>query len=256
MRPRFAFLDHPGVLAFAHRGGAHEAPENTMSAFQYAVDLGYRYVETDVHATRDGVLVAFHDDKLDRVTDAKGRIADLDYAQVKAARIGGKHAIPLLADLLTAWPELRINIDPKADGSVEPLVRVLKDLRAHDRVCVGAFSDQRIARVREAFGGRICTSMGPSTVLRFRAASYGLPVGHFVEGALQVPIRISGMKLVDRRFVDAANARGLQVHCWTIDDPAEMTRLLDIGVHGLMTDRPSALKSVLVQRSQWGGAGG
>jgi glycerophosphoryl diester phosphodiesterase len=248
---RFAFLDHSGVLAFAHRGGALEAPENTMAAFQYAVDLGYRYVETDVHATRDGVLVAFHDDRLDRVTDAKGLIAALDYAQVKTARIGGQHPIPLLADLLTTWPHLKINIDPKADTSVEPLIRVLKDLRAQDRVCIGAFSDARIARVRAAFEGNVCTSMGPRTVLRFRAASYGVPVGDFVEGALQVPVRAYGMKLVDRRFVRAANERGLQVHCWTIDNAADMEWLIGMGVHGIMTDRPRLLKDFLVNRGFW-----
>jgi glycerophosphoryl diester phosphodiesterase len=248
---RFAFLDHPGVLAFAHRGGALEAPENTMTGFQYAVDLGYRYVETDVHATRDGALIAFHDDKLDRVTNAKGRISDLDYAQVSKARIGGEHPIPLLADLLSAWPDLRINIDPKADSSVEPLIRVLKDIKAQDRVCVGAFSDARIARVRDAFDGKICTSMGPRTVLRFRAASYGLPAGGFVEGALQVPVRVYGMKLVDRRFVRAANARGLQVHCWTIDDAVDMEWLIAMGVHGIMTDRPRLLRDVLKNRGLW-----
>lgn len=222
-----------------------------MAAFQYAADLGYRYIETDVHATRDGVLIAFHDDKLDRVTNAKGRIAELDYAQVKNARIGDKHPIPLLSDLLSAWPDLRINIDPKADNSVDPLIRVLKDLKAQDRVCIGAFSDKRIAKVRDAFDGKICTSMGPRTVLRFRAASYGVPVGRFAEGALQVPVRVSGMKLVDRRFVRAANDRGLQVHVWTIDEAAEMEWLISMGVHGIMTDRPRLLRDVLKNRGLW-----
>jgi glycerophosphoryl diester phosphodiesterase len=251
LRARFAFLDHPGVLAFAHRGGALEAPENTMAAFQYAVDLGYRYIETDVHATRDGVLVAFHDDKLDRVTDARGQIAALDYAQVKVARIGGVHPIPLLAEVLTAWPDLRVNIDPKADHSVQPLIRVLKDLKAQDRVCVGAFSDARIASIRQAFDGRICTSLGPRGVLRFRAASYGLPMGGFSAGALQVPLRAAGTTLVDARLVRAANARGIHVHVWTIDAEAEMERLVALGVHGIMTDRPLLLRDVLKKRGLW-----
>jgi glycerophosphoryl diester phosphodiesterase len=249
--PRFAFLDHPGVLAFAHRGGALEAPENTLAAFQYAVDLGYRYLETDVHATRDGVLIAFHDDKLDRVTDATGVIAELDYAQVKSARIGGLHPIPLLADVLTAWPDIRVNIDPKADNAVAPLIRVLKDLKAQDRVCAGAFSDARIARIRAAFDGKICTSLGPRGVLRFRAASFGLPLGGFAAGALQVPVRAAGMALVDAKLVRAANTRGLQVHVWTIDDEGEMERLMSLGVHGIMTDRPALLRDVLKKRGLW-----
>src|SRR5258706_9774815 len=104
---KYSFLDHPGLLAFAHRGGAHEAPENTMKAFEYAVGLGYRYLETDAYATRDGVLVSFHDDKLDRVTDRKGKIEQMSAAELREARIGGIEPIPLLEDLLGAWSHVR-----------------------------------------------------------------------------------------------------------------------------------------------------
>ena len=97
-----------------------------MPAFEHAVSIGYSYVETDVHVTSDGVLVAFHDDHLDRVTDRTGAISELPYAEVAAARVDGTEPIPLLEDILGTWPELRVNIDPKHDGSVDALVEVVQ----------------------------------------------------------------------------------------------------------------------------------
>ncbi len=250
MTAPWSFLDHPGPIPFAHRGGASEHSENTMAAFGYAVRLGYRYVETDVHTTADGALVAFHDDVLDRVTDRQGKIAALSWSEVRQARVAGE-AIPLLEDVLGAWPDLRVNIDPKHDASVEPLVDVLRRTNAHDRVCVGAFSEPRLERVRRLTGGRVCTGMGTRAVARLRMASLGGPGGRFGGNCAQVPVRQGPVVLVDRRFVAAAHRRGLAVHVWTIDDAAEMARLLDLGVDGIMTDRPAILKEVLTARGQW-----
>ena len=148
----YPFLDWPGPLAFAHRGGASEAPENTMPAFEHAVRLGYRYLETDVHVTADGVLIAFHDDRLDRVTDRTGVIAELPWREVQQAKVDGREPIPLLEDLLAAWPDVRVNIDPKQDAVVEPLAAAILRTGTIDRVCVGAFSDQRIAKVQALVG--------------------------------------------------------------------------------------------------------
>ncbi len=249
---RFPFLEAAGTLAFAHRGGALEAPENTMAAFTYAVELGYRYLETDTYATRDGKLVAFHDDVLDRVTDARGKVEALSWAEVSRAKIGGREPIPLLEDLLGAWPDVKVNIDPKHDAAVEPLVELLRRMGVKDRVCIGSFSDRRLARIRGAFDDRICTSLGPRGVLRLKAAALGLPAGSFGAACAQVPTKAYGIPLVDRAFVEAAERRGLQVHVWIVDEAAEMNRLLDLGVHGLMTDRPRVLKEVLSARGQFG----
>ena len=255
MSSRWPFLDHPGVLAFAHRGGAleHEPFENTMVAFTAAVALGYRYLETDVHATADGVLLAFHDDRLDRVTDREGRIADLSAREVAEARVGGKEPIPLLEDLLGAFPDTRINIDPKHDRAVEPLAAAITRTASQDRVCCGSFSDRRLARLRRLVGPRLCTSLGPAGTARVRAASYGAPAGRLPSPCVQVPHRYRGRTLTDERFVTTAHRLGLQVHVWTVDDEAEMTELLDLGVDGIMTDRPTLLREVLVDRDVWAG---
>jgi glycerophosphoryl diester phosphodiesterase len=248
---KFAFLEHSGLLAFAHRGGALEAPENTMKAFAYAVGLGYRYLETDAYATRDGILISFHDDKLDRVSDATGRIEALTWAEVGQAKIGGAEPVPLMEELFARFPEARINIDPKHDAAVAPLIALIKRMAAEDRVCIGSFSGKRIRQVQDAFDGRVCTSLGPAGVLKLKSASAGLPARRWPEGCAQVPVKGSGVTIVTRRFVKAAERHGLQVHVWTIDDEAEMRRLIELGVHGLMTDRPAVLKRVLQEKGLW-----
>jgi glycerophosphoryl diester phosphodiesterase len=253
MRPaKYPYLEHGGLLAYAHRGGAHEAPENTMKAFSYAVSLGYRYLETDAYATSDGVLVSFHDPRLDRVTDSSGLLEALPYATLQQARIGGTEPIPLMEDLLTRWPDVRINIDPKHDAAVGPLVDLIRRTGAQDRVCVGSFSGRRIRQVQDAFDGRVCTSLGPTGILRLKSASFGVGGGVWREGCAQVPVARHGVTIVSRRLVRAAESRGLQVHVWTIDDEVEMNRLIDLGVHGIMTDRPALLKRVLQARGLWG----
>ncbi len=248
------FLESSTPLAFAHRGGASEVPENTMPAFQHAVDLGYRYIETDVHATADGVLLAFHDTKLDRITDSEGVISELPYSVVSRALVDGREPIPRLNELLAAWPELRINIDPKQDNAVDPLVAALRAHDAIDRVCIGSFSDARVRRIRAALGPRVCTSGGPKEIARIYLASRTsvarLRPPDGVHCA-QVPVRQWPIPLVDERFVAYCHRHGLHVHVWTIDDASEMERLLDLGVDGLMTDRPIILKQVLQRRNAW-----
>jgi len=250
MTPSFSFLDWPAPIAFAHRGGASEAPENTMPAFEHAIGLGYRYIETDVHVTADGVLLAFHDDVLDRVTGGHGRIDELPWSTVREAMVDGREPIPLFEDLLGTWPDVRVNIDPKHDGAVDALVAVLRRCNAADRVCIGAFSDRRLVRIRSLLPG-VCTSLGPRGTARLRTASLGIPSGRFHAPCAQVPTGARGVTLVDARFVRAAHNRDIKVHVWTIDDRDEMDRLLDLGVDGIMTDRPAVLKDLLQSRGEW-----
>jgi glycerophosphoryl diester phosphodiesterase len=247
----FAFLDHPGPIPFAHRGGAGEWPENTMPAFESAVRLGYRYVETDVHVTADGVLLAFHDDVLDRVTDRSGIIAELPWSEVQKAKVNGREPIPRLEDLLGGFPDLRVNIDPKHDAAVAPLIEVIEKTSALDRVCVGSFSDCRVSTMRKALGPTLCTALGPNGVRRLVVAAHGVPAGRFTNPCAQVPVKQGSVTIVNDRFLKAAHRRGIAVHVWTIDEASEMERLLDMGVNGIMTDRPALLRSVLERRGQW-----
>ena len=221
-----------------------------MPAFAAAVALGYRYVETDVHVTADGVLLAFHDHSLDRATDMTGDVGHLPFSTVRRARVQGE-PIPLLEDVLGTWPDLRVHVDVKHAAAVPALVKAIDRTSAHGRVCVGAFSDRRVARLRRLSEGRICTWMGRVEILGLRAASLGVPVPRSMSACTQVPVRQGRLPLVDRRFLDAAHRRDVAVHVWTIDDRAEMERLLDLGVDGILSDRPSLLKEVFVGRRLW-----
>jgi glycerophosphoryl diester phosphodiesterase len=251
----FPFLEHDGPIAFAHRGGAADGLENSMVAFQRAVDLGYRYLETDVHATADGVLLAFHDDTLDRVTDRTGRVARLPWATVGRARIGGSERIPLLEDLLGSWPDVRVNVDVKERSAVAPLARTLARTGSVDRVCVASFSSGRLAAARAAVGPELCTSLATRGVARLRAAAVHPAVHGLAPRGVpcaQVPDRVGRLRVVTPGLVAAAHARGQQVHVWTVDEAAEMHRLLDLAVDGLMTDQLITLRDVLRSRGQWG----
>lgn len=241
------YLDWPGPIAFAHRGGAGDHPENTLPAFQHAVDLGYTYLETDVHATRDGVLVAFHDADLSRTCGVDGRIETMTWAEVAAARVAGVEPIPRFDELVDAFPDARFNIDCKADSAVGPLVEAIERLGCLDRICLGGFSDRRLRRLRRELGDGLCSSFGPAQVAALVFARR-VPWGGQVA---QVPVRSGRITIVSERTVETAHRLGVQVHVWTIDDPVEMHRLLDLGVDGIMTDRPVALRDVLVERSAW-----
>ncbi|MFD9794844.1 glycerophosphodiester phosphodiesterase [Streptomyces sp. NPDC059070] len=248
-RVRHPYLDHPTPIAFAHRGGSADGIENTEAAFARAEAAGFRYFETDVHTTVDGRLVAFHDATLDRVTDAVGRVADLPWAEVRQARVAGREPLPLFEDLLEAFPRARWNVDVKAASALVPLVELIRRTGAWDRVCVGSFSEARVARAQRLAGPRLATSYGVRGVAALRLRSLGIPAP-LRRGAVcaQVPEAQGPIPVVDRRFVRTAHALGLQVHVWTINDPDRMTKLLDLGVDGIMTDHLETLRTVLTDR--------
>lgn len=266
--PPVSYLRSP--IAFAHRGGAALWPENTLAAFEGAVALGYRYIETDVHMTRDGKIVCFHDATLERTTNGRGRICELDYRELSRLDAGHNFTpdggtfpfrgqglrVPTLEEALALHPDLRLNIEIKQSSPAmeQALWEEIDRLDAHERLLVAAAHDPIVHRFRALRPRRAMpTSPGYRGVLRFwlgvrtglsRFDRYGFD-------ALQVPAAHRGLTVVDRAFVDAAHEHGLHVHVWTIDEPEEMHRLLDLGVDGLMTDRPDVLKEVMVARSQW-----
>jgi glycerophosphoryl diester phosphodiesterase len=250
---RHPYLDNTSPIAFAHRGGTSAAPENTLRAFNDAVTLGYRYIETDVHATSDGKLVAFHDNDLQRTCGKPWRIEETDWSTLSTARIAGTDPIPLLIDLLTTWPDVRINIDCKSDAAMQPLIATIRSTNCLDRICVGSFSDKRLRHIRSELGPGLCTSMGPQEVARLVLGSTtGIPINPSQHALVaQVPVRQGPIPVVTRKSIARAHQLGLQVHVWTIDDPIEMGQLLDLGVDGVMSDDTRALKDVFVARKLW-----
>ncbi len=249
----------PSFLPFAHRGGALYAPnlqrENSRHAFDEAARLGYRYFETDVHATADGVLVAFHDDRLDRVTDGTGMIGALPWAEVARARIHGLDPVPRFAELLTAFPEARFNIDAKSSAAVDLLAEAIAEHQAWDRVCVSSFGVGRLHRLRRRVGRRVASSASAAGVAANRFLPWLTGVLNTSAPALQIPVRhlLAGREvtLLTPALIRAVHRAGKHVHVWTVDDAPLMEQLLDLGVDGLFTDRVDTLKDVLVGRGRW-----
>jgi len=249
------YLDPPGgVAALAHRGFSLDGLENSLAAFQAAVDLGYRYVETDAHGTADGVAVALHDASLDRTTDRSGRVAELPWSVVRRARIGGVEPVPLLEDVLGTWPGLRVNVDVKARSGIAPVAAAIERTAAHDRVCVASFSAAR----RDATVARLSRPVATSAGTAEAAAMFACgPTGRLPGWALpradafQVPWRLRGRRVLTARHVRAAHRSGRVVHVWTVNDAADMRALLDLGVDGIISDRADLLRDVLVERGLW-----
>lgn len=245
--------------AIAHRGGAGHTDlagkENTLAAFRHAVALGYRYVETDVHGTRDDQVVVFHDDELSRVSDGRGAIADYALTEVNRLRVGGSEPIPTLDEVLETFPDTCFNIDIKHAGAITPLVKTIERHRAQDRVCVASFSVERLRAFRRLMGRRVPTSVstigvvwnGYVPVLPRLLNSPGV--------AIQIPVtrRVGGrhVPVLTPRLLRHAHMAGKVVHIWTVDDPLEMHRLLDMGVDGIVSDRTDLLKQVFTERGIW-----
>ena len=245
------YLANHAFICLAHRGGGAEQYENSASAFAAAQSLGYRYIETDVQATADGTLIVFHDDTLERTTNGTGIISSLPYSTVSQALIGGTEAIMTLEQALEQFPDLCFNIDIKTDKALQPTLDLMAKMKCFDRVCLASFSDNRLAKVRRHLGPEICTSAGPRGVFALKLGSWGLPAPATPVHCAQVPVSEYGITIVTSRFIKHCNKNGIAVHVWTIDEEAEMRRLIKLGVNGLITDRPTLLKQVAMEEGVW-----
>ncbi|MCU1661435.1 MAG: glycerophosphoryl diester phosphodiesterase [Pseudonocardiales bacterium] len=263
---RHPYLDGPYPRAYAHRGwhtGDLAGYENTLAAFRRAVDEGFGYLELDVHASADGVPVVHHDATLDRTTDGGGPIAALPAAAIAQVRVNGREPIPLLEQVLTELPDTRITIELKSHAVVEPVLAVLDRTDSWHRVCLGSYHDGRLARARSVGGARLCTSLAQGSAFGLRARAWldalpgplsHLPAPPVTGNLAQLPRRFGALTVVDAALVRAAHQGGREVHVWTVDDPVEMGALLDLGVDGLLSDRPDLLREVLHSRGSWQGS--
>ncbi len=252
---------------FAHRGDSTRAPENTLEAFRKAVELGAGGLELDVHLTGDGQVVVIHDATVDRTTGGSGAVASMTLEALRGmdaghhfSRDGGRTypyraqglRTPTLAEVLEGFPDAAINIDIKEiqRGQEAAVLEVLREAGAEGRALVVSEHHAVVRRVRALSGGRVATGASRREIAVFYLMSAlrleGLLSPDYA--ALQVPVYYGGLALVTRRFVEAAHARGVRVDAWTVNDPAEMHRLLDLGVDVVMTDLPETLARVLAER--------
>ncbi len=254
------YLAGPRPRAYAHRGwhiGDLAGCENTLAAFTRAAAEGFGYLELDVHASADGVAVVHHDVMLDRTTDGTGRLSERTTAELATVRVCGREPIPLLVEVLAALPDTRITIELKSAAVVAPTLAAVAAAQAWDRVCVGGFEQAWVDAARRGGGDRLCTSMAKRDVLALRTRAWlsglpGSPAWPPLAGDIaHVPVGAGPVRLVDASVLRTAHAHGREVHVWTINAPARMRRLLDLGVDGLLSDRPDLLRAVLRERGQW-----
>ncbi|HEU0026541.1 MAG TPA: glycerophosphodiester phosphodiesterase [Ktedonobacterales bacterium] len=261
------YTTHERPLFFAHRGGSALAPENTLPAYERGLALGADALELDIHYTRDGEIVVFHDDMLERTTNGSGPISALTLDEIKRLDAGYRFTpdggatypwrgqgvtIPTLVEVFERFPDVRINIDIKQESEEgdRRFARLLRDHSREDRTMVGSFEEKMVARFRALSEGRVATSASApearSFVLHvlFRATRRLRPA----YDALQVPEVHRGIRVVSPTSIRLARELGLDIHVWTVDNGADMERLLDWGVDGLMTDRPDTLAAIYQAR--------
>lgn len=247
------FFDPAKPRVLAHRGLALEAPENTLLAFAKAAAVGADYLETDVHVSSDGVAVVSHDPSLARLASRKADVAQLTMAELRRIELGYGQGFASLEETLDAFPDLRFNIDVKVEGAVAPTVAAIQRTRAAPRVLLTSFSDARRLRLAALVPDAV-TSAGRAGVIRSRLTAFRGTRARIAEtlrgaAALQIPERVGSVRLVTAAFVESVHRSGAEVHVWTVNDPADMERLLDLGVDGLVTDRADLAIPLISGRS-------
>ncbi|MCL2482878.1 MAG: glycerophosphodiester phosphodiesterase [Propionibacteriaceae bacterium] len=249
----------PRFVAMAHRGGSYWEPnlgkENTLFAFSQAVSLGYRYIETDVQATRDARLVCMHDETLERVAHVAGRVADYTAAELSQITLISGEPIPFFDDVVEALPQTRFNVDLKVEGAIVPLVKAIMAHRLHNRILVDSFSQARLSRFRSLTHGQIPTAMAPPGVAWTAFVPLASAIVSSPGVAVQVPrtqkIGVLTVPVVTRGMIARVHALGKVIHVWTVDEVDDMEQLIDLGVDGIITDRPDRLARVLAGRDLW-----
>ena len=234
------YLDYDGLKVLAHRGGAEESYENTTESFEYSQLLGCEFIETDVQVSSDGIPYIFHDDDLKRILNKPVRFDSLSSNEIDDLSIFNSCKIPKLSDTLLRFPNLCFQIDFKTDEVVMPALDVINDMNVFDRVCIASFSSKRLQNVRSLYPD-LCISMGPNEVFKTLVASLNLFKGEIPGDCLQIPMSYYGIKIVSKRFVDFVHSRGLKIMIWTINDIKTFKYLIDLGVDGIITDKPKLL---------------
>ena len=243
------FFEGFHFFGFIHRGGAEEATENTLEAFQHSADMGFIFMETDIQGTKDGEVVIFHDHDLSRMANINKKIEELTYKEVKQIELVGGGRISSLNELLSSFPNLRFNIDFKTANTIDKGVEIIKQHKAISRVCLASFSSSRLKKIRKLAGPDSCSSMDQLEVVYQLLKSINLPSPRVYGFCAQVPTSQWGIPIVTKRFIDYAHKKNKFVHVWTIDTESEIEKLIELGVDGVMTDRPSVLQKVMKKKN-------
>lgn len=238
---------------FAHRGLAVAAPENTLLAFEKAVDAGAVYIETDVHASRDGIAIVAHDPDLTRIAARQGLVSEFTLEELRAVDLGQGQTFCTLAEALERFPAIRFNIDVKSAAAIGPTIEAVRAAGASDRVLVSSFSESRRRKALAGLPGVVSSASAPRFAVALFAGKLGLSpvVRAALRGlvAVQVPERALGLTITTPRMIARLHAAGVEVHVWTINDPERMRELLALGVDGIVTDRADLALVVVAEQA-------
>ena len=242
------FFQDYSFFGFVHRGGDEVETENTIEAFKYSSDLGFVFIETDVQATKDGHVVIFHDATLKRMAGVNKSIKELTLSEVNEIDLldGGK--IPLLSEALETFPDLRFNIDIKTEDALEETIRIIKKMNFLDKTCLASFSSSRLKRIKHLAGPEACISSGQMDIFKMMCQSVGIRLKPTKSQCAQIPLKQWGVPVLTKKFIEIAKEQNKVVHVWTIDNKDQMFELIEFGVDGLMTDKPSVLKEAMVEK--------
>ena len=242
------YLNYSGLAVLAHRGGSIESFENTLASFAYAQSIGCKYIETDVQVSSDGVPYIFHDESLKRICGIDNIFNSISSEEIDRLRIFDDHPIPKLDTALKQFPDLFFQIDLKTDLVAIPALEIIKKNNAENRVCIASFNSNRLKQVSENYSA-MCLSMGPKEVAKLLLASFGLYKGYIPGDCLQVPIYSHGIKVVTKRFIKFVQSKNLKIMVWTINDEKTLKKLIDLGVDGIITDKPKLLTDLIETNS-------
>ena len=243
------FFQDFSFYGFVHRGGDEVETENTIEAFEYSANLGFIFMETDVQATKDNHIVIFHDSTLKRMAGINKTISDLTLDDVRSIELKDGGRIPLLSEALESFPGLRFNIDIKTEDALVNSVKIVKDMNCLNRTCLASFSSARLNRIRKLAGPNVCTSSGQMDIFKMMCSSIGIKFKKTQGHCAQIPRRQWGVPVLTNRFIQIARNENKLVHVWTIDDKQQMLNLIELGVDGLMTDKPSVLKEAMMEKN-------
>ena len=248
---RTSYFNAPLPRRLAHRGLSHQdgIDENSIAAFEAAIAAGATHVESDTHASSDGIALLFHDDDLSRVANIPNRISELRLSDIKQIRLNHGSEIPTLSEVFERFPDLYLNLDIKSEPAIAPTVKAIEDHRAHDRVLVSSFSDARRKQALAMLSKPVATSASMRTVISAWISHqflFGLGFSRIVRDidAFQIPMAQGPVKLATKSFIARARQANTEVHFWTINDPATMRSLINLGADGIVTDRVDILSSL------------
>lgn len=231
-------------VALSHRGNSYKYVENSFEAFKSVVDMGFEYIETDLRKTLDNEIVTFHDRDLKRLFNINLKVENLTFAEINKFFSAKNCKLLTLKETLINFPQTKFNIDLKSKEVIKETIKIVKELKAFDRVCFASFNSSHTDEVLTNSPSAV-VSMGMKDVAYFKFFNYLRKDSKI----LQVPLNWKGINILNNKLIRKAKDKDLFIHVWTINDRESITKLMDMGVHGIVTDKPELIMEIMKEKN-------